>query len=323
MTENKLTQNAWRPPNWRSRRTLRTLDGRRRPANRRDGTVSATRVAEYRNFLLAYRQCEQSPRWLHWLARENPAMYRAHALYHDPSKRRSRFAVEARLLAGQKNQEIAGSLNCAPKIIKTYAALFFDVRPRLAHADYINQVVLGESVSGGRGEPDYAQLWKRVAYHYGPHVLGAMLSGFANPQRADRAEDVSASLRELARNSLSRKAAWATLAVPINSSTHWKLIDASRRSVVAQQKAEADPKDNPILANIDAMLTSLPFGVGTKPEDLAQQGPLMQYDGLAAELRTDELLLAAAGFELPNHDEIVNLKFPSEAVSPEAVSPMQ
>ena len=49
----------------------------------------------------------------------------------------------------------------------------------------------------------------------------------------------------------------------------------------------------------------------------------MQYDGLAAELRTDELLLVAAGFELPNHEEIKNLTFPPEAVSPEAVSPTQ
>ena len=124
-------------------------------------------------------------------------------------------------------------------------------------------------------------------------------------------------------DSLSRKAAWAALAMPIDSATHWKLIDAFHRSVVAQQKAEAAPKDNPILANVGAMLESLPWGVGTKEEDLAQQGPLMQYDGVAAELRTDELLLVAAGYELPNSEEIKNLTFPTEAGSPEAVSPPQ
>ena len=107
----------------------------------------------------------------------------------------------------------------------------------------------------GRGEPDYAQVWKRVAYYYGPHMLDAMISGVANPQSAGRAEDVSASLRELALNSLSRKAAWAALAVPIDSSTHLNLIQAAHQSMVAEQKSEADPKDNPILANIDAMVT--------------------------------------------------------------------
>ena len=147
--------------------------------------------------MLAYRQCEQSPRCLRRLARENPAMYEAHALYHAPTKRRLRFSIEARILARQTNREIASSMGCAPTTIKAYAALFFDVRTRLEHTDYINHVVLGESVSGGRGEPDYAQLWKRVAYYYGPHVLDALLSGFVNPQCAERAEDVSASLQEL------------------------------------------------------------------------------------------------------------------------------
>jgi hypothetical protein len=313
MTEKKLAQDSWRAPNWRSRRAGDALDGRPRPADRRDGAVSATWISKYQQFLQAYCQCAPSPRLLRRLRREFPSLYEAHVLYHDPSKRRSRFAIEARMLAGQNDLEIAGSMGCAPKTIQAFAALFFDVRPRLADADYISQVVLGESVSRGQGEHDYAQVWKRVAYSYGPHVLDAMLSGFANPQRVGRAEDVSAGLRDLERNSLSRKAAWATLAVPVDRSTHLDLIDASHRSIVAKQNSAADPTDNSIVANIDAMLKSLPFGVGTRAEDLAKQPPeLAEFDQLPVELRADESILLATGFQAPELQPIKDLKFPAE-----------
>jgi hypothetical protein len=90
----------------------------------------------------------------------------AHQLYQ--SETPSRWEVEARLLAGQTDNEIALSTGLPPAVVAAFERFFFDVRDRLAAGDYILFGVIGYDVVGGFREGDLRTLWAYFAYSAGP-----------------------------------------------------------------------------------------------------------------------------------------------------------
>ena len=101
-------------------------------------------------------------------------------------------------------------------------------------------------------------------------MLDAMISGFASPTWVERAEDVAASFQDLAINSTKQKAAVAALAVPVDNSTQMSLIKAFVKFTHVERNSDSDGKaGDQILQNVDAMMTSLPFGVGTRQKTIS------------------------------------------------------
>lgn len=108
------------------------------------------------------------------VARVDPAVSEAHRLVRgDPTLR---LQLECRLLAGQEDAAIAGDCGLGPDVVAAYAALFFDVRPLLAHQDALLFSVFGEQLDKADGGGPVIAL-KLLTYFGGPVAADTLLPG--------------------------------------------------------------------------------------------------------------------------------------------------
>lgn len=82
----------------------------------------------------------------------SPELMSAHLLYQ--SETPSRWEVEARILAGQSNEDVALSTGFPPAVVGAFERFFFNVRDRLAAGDYILFGVVGYDPLRGFKESD-------------------------------------------------------------------------------------------------------------------------------------------------------------------------
>ena len=76
------------------------------------------------------------------------------------SRRHQDWELEARILAGQTDEEIAAAMNLpAATVVSAYEETFFSVRSRLEASDYILIEVIGYSPFRGFEEGDLQTLW--------------------------------------------------------------------------------------------------------------------------------------------------------------------
>jgi hypothetical protein len=92
-----------------------------------------------------------------------------------------------------------------------------------------------------------------------------------------------------------------------------QLLDAFVKYVEIERTTySAGTAQDQIQEGLQQMLESLPYAtIG-----VANQKQLPEFDKNAAELRTDELMLASFGHEIPGIELLKNLKFPEPAVKP-------
>lgn len=74
-----------------------------------------------------------------------------------------RWEVEARVLAGQTDEELGRCCDLDPGVVGLFAMLFFDVRDRLAALYFCRSVVLGTSVDGVLGKEQVREFWAHLA----------------------------------------------------------------------------------------------------------------------------------------------------------------
>jgi hypothetical protein len=300
----------WRVPNWRYLCAVEILQDGPGPAASFEGERDVRRISRLVDFLRQYRRCGGSPRLLRQLRQREPHLYSAHELYNDDLLQQTRWIVEARILAREKPAEIAGKLGCNPQLIKVFATLYFDVRSRLDHKDYIEGVVFSKARNSTK--VGNALAWKIIGYHFGPKVLNAVVGGFSNPLHVDSVEDLSGTIKELIQDTLNCNAAAA--AVRVLSATDSTIAGPLVRATLGKRLPEGDASPNSFLRNIEAMLENLPFEVATDPHR-AKDPVLGEYEGLAAELNTKEMLLLKTGLPVEGLEEVKNLKFPDETPS--------
>lgn len=307
---NALRDNPLRAPNWRWLRAVQVDGGGPKPSQKRDGADGFNWIRrairlKRRNALNANR-----PHAVYELAQLDPDLFWAHSMWAN-EKAPTRWAVEARILAGESDEEIAKKIGCSPGVIGAYESVFFNVREKLEHREYVVNVVMADAVARGLSERQYDLLWKMFGFQGGSLVLDAMISKFTMIRRPEKSEDVSAFFQESAINSMRHKAAVAALTVPINSHTQLLLLDAYVKYVEIERTTENTTKANTnIVQNIGAMLTALPFKVGTKLD--SEGDKMVPFDNSAAELRGDELMIVTAGGKIQNQPAIENLRFPGE-----------
>jgi hypothetical protein len=122
---------------------------------------------------------------------------------------------------------------------------------------------------------------------------------------------VSGFFQDFAISAMKYKAAIATLTVQINTHTPLALIDSFVKYVEIERTTEnATKAHSTIVENIGAMLSSLPFKVGTKLDSDTLK--MLPFDNGAAELRNDELMVLSTGGALKNKQAIEDLHFPGE-----------
>ncbi|WP_165252743.1 hypothetical protein [Paludisphaera soli] len=82
---------------------------------------------------------------------------------------RRRWEVEARLLAAEGDDAIARKCCMPAGAVAAFAAVFFDVRPRLDRAGYIQHQAINPPVDAS--EPPAGRAWRALGYGGGPLVV--------------------------------------------------------------------------------------------------------------------------------------------------------
>jgi hypothetical protein len=129
--------NPTRPLAWRRDRALEILDSGRHPSRSKDDKC----VKAYSRFLI--REHDASSREERdELFERNPALFDAHGFHVHPDVE-LRGLLEAMIVAGMTDQEIAKRLGCLPETVDWYEKLFFNVRDRLHAEAWMAKVIRG------------------------------------------------------------------------------------------------------------------------------------------------------------------------------------
>lgn len=241
----------------------------------------------------------------------DPEMFWAYSIWAE-DKNQMRWALEARVLAQETDEAIAEKMGSEPGIVNAYINVFFDVREKLHRPDYVQTVILGDAVTRGLNERHYDLLWKMMALQGGEFALDAAINRGPSVAKPTSADEVGGFLQDFAINTMKYKAALAAVTIPVNSHTQLPLIEAFVKYVEIERTTDnATKAQHSIIDNIGQMLVGLPFKVGTKLD--SEGAKMLPFDGQAAELRGDEMMIIATGGTLDaSAEEISKLDFPGE-----------
>jgi hypothetical protein len=172
------------------------------------------------------------------LAQRMPGVFHAHAiLVAEPPH--LRWAVEARLLAGESFDSIAQKCRTTAEAIHWYEKLFFSVRDSLHCSSWVMCVVL-EGKMYRLTEPDPETLWRFYGYWGGPYVLDSLIGEIGNAPWPESAEQVKTFLEEDTRALLIRKLAIAARLVPAEMKNIPTLLALSDRLLALDRSAQTD-----------------------------------------------------------------------------------
>lgn len=297
-----------RAPHWRWLRAVEIDGGGVAARKRLDGPDGYTWI---RRALKTKRHIDRAanrPDAMYAAVLRDEDMFWAYSMWLE-DKMPTRWAIEARVLANESDEEIAYKLGTTTEIVEAYINVFFDVRQKLDHFDYVLNVIMADAVSRGLQERHYDLLWKMFGLIGGPHVLDATIRRCAEIGKPSSPDGVAGFFQDLAINSMKQKAAIATMTVPVTSHTQMPLIDSFVKYVEVERTTDnASKAQTSIVENIGAMLTSLPFKVGTKLDSVTAK--MLPFDDGPAELKHDEMMIVATGGKLDNTADIHNLKYP-------------
>lgn len=305
-----IRDNPRRSPHWRWLRAVEIDSGGPRASRFRDGEDGFTWIRRASRLKRRFEAAGNRPDALYRLVQYDRELFWAHNMWTD-EKAPMRWSIEARVLAGDTDENIAKRIGTDPSIIAAYVKVFFDVRSMLENRDYIVNVIMADAVARGVTERQYDLLWKMFAFHGGSHALDAVMSKVTSLYKPERPEEVAGFFQDFAVNTMKQKAAIAALTVPINTHTQLALIDSFVKYTEIEKTSENTTKAHAtIIDNIGAMMAALPFKIGTKLDSAADK--MLPFDNGAAELRNEEMMLVATGNKVPEHQIIEELRFPGE-----------
>jgi hypothetical protein len=299
--------NPFRPANWRFERARIMRETKTRGRGRRTDDQWVHRAYKFQSGLAKCKDDVDR----YELMEEFPDLYGAYLIYQrgeNEDRHPMRYAVEARLLAGQNNYDIAGRLGVESGLIEAYEKIFFNVREKLNNPDYIMTCVLGPSIHAGLSDRDYDLLWKLFGYIYGPLALDAFIHATTRKYRPENLTEVDTALAEDTRSSLQRKVAIVARTYTVNPFSQSELLNIYARLLEMEKDTGGEKNRDVILQNVQVMLDKLPFKVGGGAAD--QPILVEHYDSGGVELHTDELIAASVGKDVANRDELETIKYP-------------
>lgn len=297
----------WRPVDWRWKRAVRLREaGRIAPTINHRGDVFLRRALD---FLTAWDRCQSD--WdFERLCGRWPALAQARNLRDSPEKESLRWEVEARLLARQTPEEIAGLLYATADTIAWYEALWFNVTDRLDSLSWVVHHALGRDMHYALRDNDTGTLWRYYGYAGGRYVLDAALSlGSGHP--AEGPDAVQAYHQDEARFVLSRKLHEAALTLRTGDPfVKMQLVELQTKWLAMQKEAASGTAGEQLMQHVQAVLGGLSWQVARAlPAPGRHAGPGGAYAHLAAEPRAAELIAAAAG-RGPDPKELEGWDFP-------------
>jgi hypothetical protein len=159
----------FRTARWRWLDACDLVDKGRRTLRGRDPDWRIETVA----YLRASRAC-RNERDHKRLAKRWPDLDRARQLADDDGP--LRWEVEARLLAGQNDAEIAHRSGISSQAVSLYESLFLDVRDKLQASGWILIHALRTPGTLLFYSQDLATIWREFAYYRGPLVLNDVIA---------------------------------------------------------------------------------------------------------------------------------------------------
>ena len=305
--------NPFRSPAWRFERVLEMVSRRPTPA-RASRTDDDKWIRGYRKFLTRIEGRETRDAQME-VCQENPALYYAHLIHHNPDKD-YRLRVQARVLAGETDYEIArkqwGTL---PAAITWYRHLFFDIADRMQHKDYIDKVIAGrwdDRQSNPDGSITFYQdgmMLRLFAFYGGPIMLDFVIRHMNGLGRAWKDAECAGWQDKGWARSMRNNSSKLMHTFPFNKWTvmqlfeiHLKLIEMEQAAQLAGGGAPTDYK-----RNVEELLKQVPWSIGDRGfKDKTQLE--LEYDETAAEPRANETLLLARGSAPMSLQEVKELE---------------
>lgn len=302
--------NPRRAPHWRWLRAAQIDAGGIKSSRIRDGEEGFAWIRRTLRLKRHYDRAGGNPENMYALMLRDSDLFWAHSIWLE-DKAPTRWAIEARVIARETDEEIAEKVGTEPGVINAYVNAFFDVRGKLGNLEYVINVIMADAVTRGLQERHYDLLWKMMAFHGGPHVLDAVINKFIPLVKPDGPDGVAGFFQDSAINLMKYKASLAALTVQVNTHTQLPLIDSFVKYVEVERTTDnATKAQNSIIENIGAMLSAMPIKVGTKLDSASAK--MLPFDANATELRSDEMLIIASGGTIDNAAEIQDLNFPGE-----------
>lgn len=320
--------NFFRTPDWRWERVLSLVDRPGEPAGRctrRDDNI----VRTAKSFVLRRRNGDEQT--INKLLVECPGLFYAYDYYRrvqdDPE---AAMYIQARLLARQSYEAIARELHVLPDSVKWYADLFFDVVPYLDNRDWITKQVIipalrrSAHVQGDANNnnvfkdtivarPIMDGTLKMFAYFGGPHVADVMIHGLQSDMAMERT-DVGSWFNKVLASTLGKRSAQAAQTFQVTKYNVMQLFEAHTRLVELAQNADSkDQSKTSYERHVQSVIDDIPWATGADGDSLYGKTTVGKFDGMASELRDDELLLIASG---RTADTVERPNFPSQLPPP-------
>ena len=287
----------FRTPDWRWQRAAWLHEqGRYARRGRDDEYVTAAR-----DFLTRLDRAGTDEVALESLACRCPGIYYARQLRLREDAN-DRWVVEARVLADQPAAEIADRQMTSAEVVLWYERLFFDVRPRLAHRDWVCNRVLGQSFHQGVKMRQFDLLLKLYALVGGPVVVDALVEQSSGPRRPSSRGEVAGFFTADKADTVARAAALSARCMPLLAEPQHIIFDAHHKLLQLERDQSTAQGGLPITANVQAALRAVVFRTPRQlASDLGPATPALA--GGAVEPRAEALAAAATGRDYAAADD--------------------
>ncbi len=122
----------------------------------------------------------------------HPAIDAARRIFEQSGLARSE--IEARILSGQTDKQIAICINTIEQVVATYHDLFFDVRPHL-RTDWVRRKTVGNGVYAGFKNDEVGQLWAFFALSGGARIVNELIDAYRRSGGDERQPTLSTYFR--------------------------------------------------------------------------------------------------------------------------------
>lgn len=293
--------NPSRSPRWRYDHCLSLVEHspRPKPASPKDDQY----VRTYRRFLLRFhREDATSDSQRHQLFSANPGLYYAHSLYHQ-NDTEWRSILEARILTGASDEDIAETLGTLPETVDWYEQLFFNVRDRIDKQDWIVKTVIGTPAARLANRYDTTtdhqrdMLYRLFGYFGGPLVLSVIVSGFESRSLPNKTSQLANWFDSAIQTAIRRRAVMEAQRFEVDKFKVMELLNL-HANLVNAAKGSGGSGNVDYTKILEAAVSSVPWalaGKGVRELPATQQRFLTSH----VEPRADEQLQLASG-ELPS-----------------------
>jgi len=127
------------------------------------------------------------------VAHSDPVIHAARVIHDEDGI--ARAEIEARILAGQSDNEIATACDESRQLIAVYEALFLCVRRYLRATDWILSQTVGGSLFREFRDHELRQLWARYALSGGPLIIDELVNSYRRSARPGDSPSLSVYFR--------------------------------------------------------------------------------------------------------------------------------